>query len=154
MVVQNVSFMKALGDLDERLAQQVGHKYMTVLLYDSGADEAERVYSSNPQVFPDRGRKPMDQGPKMAFVRDTGLAYVAIDRFEIERDYPDHQKVFAMGCASLLNVPIKSPEGVIGQVNLMHDEYYYDHGKVKLALQLVSSFFNESPSVRSQGSAV
>lgn len=144
--------MKALGELDDQLAQHVGHKYMTVLLYDTAADEAERVYSSSPEVFPSRGRKPLSQGPKMAVVRDTGQAYFAFDRKAIERDYPDHQKIFSMGCASLVNLPITSAGVVIGQVNLMHDEHFYDYEKVKMGLHLVSLFFDESCTARRQGS--
>lgn len=134
-----------LDSLEQKLAHWVGHRYMTVLIYDPSGQEAERVFSSNPAVFPATGRKSFRQGPVMARVRETGLPYVAIDRKAVIRDYPDHEKIFAMGCACLVNLPIVVGAQAVGQVNLMHEQGFYTRQKIELAMSFVSMAAAELP---------
>jgi transcriptional regulator with GAF, ATPase, and Fis domain len=133
-----VSLIDTLKGLEQVLARQVGHRYMTALIYDDHAHDAERVFSSHPQVYPATGRKSFSQGPIMARVRETGKPYVAIDREALIRDYPDHEKILAMGCASLVNLPIVVAGEVIGQINLLHEQNFYSEQKIELAMSLVS----------------
>lgn len=135
----------ALERLEQKLAHWVGHRYMTVLFYDPSEPEALRVFSSNPAVFPATGRKSFRQGPIMARVRETRLPYVAIDRKAVIRDYPDHEKIFAMGCACLVNLPIVIGAEAVGQVNLLHEQGFYTQQKIELAMSLVSMAAAELP---------
>jgi len=137
----------ALKRLEQKLAHWVGHRYMTVLIYDPSTPEAERVFSSNPAVFPATGRKSFQQGPIMARVRETGQPYVAIDRKALIRDYPDHEKIFAMGCACLVNLPIVIEGVSVGQVNLLHEQAFYTEQKIELAMSLVSMAAAEMPAL-------
>lgn len=128
----------AFERLEQQLAHWVGHRHMTALLYDLECGEAERVFSSDPATYPATGRKPFTQGPIMMRVRDTARPYVAIDRRALIRDFPDHQKIFAMGCESLVNLPLIVGGAVIGQVNLLHEQDFYTQEKVELAMSFVS----------------
>jgi transcriptional regulator with GAF, ATPase, and Fis domain len=132
------SFINVLPRLEQLLAQGVGHRYMTVLVYDADLAEARRVFSNNPAVYPATGRKSFRQGPIMARVRDTGQPYVAVDRAALIRDFPDHETIFAMGCGSLVNLPICIPGEVVGQINLLHEQHFYTEHKVESALSIVS----------------
>jgi transcriptional regulator with GAF, ATPase, and Fis domain len=133
------ALIEVLPPLEHALAQAVGHRYMTALFYDAERDDAERVFSSNPAVFPATGRKSFKQGPIMARVRQTGRPYVAIDREALIRDYPDHEKIFAMGCGCLVNLPVVFEGQVIGQINLLHDQGFYTEQKIELAMRLVAT---------------
>lgn len=137
--IPRAALIDMLPVLEHALAQTVGYRYMTVLFYDVERDEAERVFSSNPAVFPATGRKPFTQGPIMARVRETGQPYVAIDRQALIRDYPDHEKIFSMGCASLVNLPVVIEGEVIGQINLLHDQGFYTEQKIELAMRRVAT---------------
>lgn len=74
----------------------------------------------------------------MTRVRDTGQPYVAIDRVALIRDFPDHPKIFAMGCESLVNLPLIIAGEVVGQINLLNREGFYTQEKVELAMSFVS----------------
>lgn len=132
------SFIDSLPQLEQQLAGAVGHRFMTVLIYDTSQDEAERVFSSHPAVYPATGRKSFTQGPIMERVRGTGEPYVAMDRQALIRDYPDHEKIFAMGCESLVNLPIVIGTEVVGQINLLHEQNFYTEQKIEQAMSLVS----------------
>jgi transcriptional regulator with GAF, ATPase, and Fis domain len=132
------SFINLLPRLEQQLSQGVGHRYMTVLVYDDDLAEAERVFSSNPAVYPATGRKSFKQAPIMARVRDTGRPYVAMDRPALIRDFPDHETIFAMDCGSLVNLPIRIAGEIVGQINLLHEQHFYTEHKVESALRIVS----------------
>ncbi|WP_158259924.1 GAF domain-containing protein [Phyllobacterium phragmitis] len=110
----------ALRVLDRLLDEAIGHKLFTALLYRPQHGMAERLYSSRPDVFPSHGTKNLADAPTMARVLTSGAPYVATEVGDIERDFPDHEKIFALGCGSILNVPVRRQGTVLGQVNLLH----------------------------------
>lgn len=106
--------------LDRALQDTVGHLLLTVLRYRFDEGVAERIYSSVPQTFPARGRKAFADAPTQRRVAETRLPYIGRDAIAIRRDFPDHEKIFALGCESILNMPVVWRGHALGQVNMLH----------------------------------
>lgn len=138
------AFESLLRLLDEAMARAPGHRLLTVLVYFADKREAQRVYSSRPVEYPVGGRKTLSQAPRMQQVLTTGLAYISRTRQEIIDNFPDHPKLLAMGCESIVNMPVRWGSTVLGTVNLMHREGHYhanDLPRIEAWSQLVVPAF-------------
>jgi len=118
--------------VDKALAETVGHKLFTVLLYHPKVGMAERLYSSRPDLYPASGTKALEQAPAMKRVLTSGTPYIGQDAGDIERDFPDHERIFALGCSSVLNMPVCWKGEVLGQINLLHEARHF--GKAHLPM--------------------
>jgi hypothetical protein len=124
------------GMLDRLLSDAVGHRLFTVLLHRPDVRAADRLYSSRPDIYPASGRKSLDEAPTMNRVLTSGVPYLGRHREDIERDFPDHAKIFALECGSIINMPVRWNGAVLGQVNLLHESGHLreDHLPVVEAL--------------------
>ncbi|RVT98568.1 GAF domain-containing protein [Rhodovarius crocodyli] len=111
--------------LDAALQQLVGHRFLTVLLYRHDLGVAERLYSNRPEMFPTGGRKRFEDAPTQKRVAETRRPYIGPDAASLRRDFPDHEKIFALGCSSILNMPVLWAGQALGQVNLLHEEGHF-----------------------------
>jgi hypothetical protein len=120
------------GALDRLLANVVGHRLFTALLYRPKAGIAERLYSSRPDIYPASGAKALEQAPTMKRVLTSGTPYIGEDAGDIERDFPDHDRIFALGCGSVLNMPVRWMGEVLGQVNLLHEPRHFQNAHLPI----------------------
>jgi hypothetical protein len=111
--------------LDAALQDAIGHRFLTVLVYRWEEGVAERLYSSRPDLYPARGRKAIAEAPTQKRVAETRQPYIGRDAEDIRRDFPDHAKIFALGCESILNMPVVWRGRALGQVNLLHAARHY-----------------------------
>lgn len=111
--------------LDAALQRAVGHRFLTMLAYRWEEGLAERLYSSRPDLYPARGRKSFAEAPTQRRVAQTREPYIGRDAADIRRDFPDHAKIFALGCESILNMPVVWAGRALGQVNLLHEAGHY-----------------------------
>ena len=111
---------------------------------------AERLYSSRPELFPARGRKAFTDAPTQRRVAETRQPYIGRDAADIRRDFPDHDKIFALGCESILNMPVLWRGRAFGQVNLLHGARHFgtEHLPVVRALvqMIIPAFIDMEPS--------
>ncbi|ONG57869.1 hypothetical protein BKE38_03925 [Pseudoroseomonas deserti] len=119
----------ALQALDAALQQAVGHRFLSVLVYHHAEGVAERIHSNRPELFPVGARKAFADAPTQRRVAESGKPYIGRDAAELRRDFPDHEKIFALGCESILNMPVLWRGRSLGQVNLLHGagHYHDDH---------------------------
>ena len=130
--------------LDEAMARSPGHRLLTVLVYFPERREAQRVYSSRPAEYPVGGKKPLVNAPRMHQVLASGLPYMGRTRQDIIDNFPDHLALLAMGCESIINMPVRWGSTILGTVNLMHSEEHYfpaDLARVEAWAQLVVPAF-------------
>ncbi len=123
--------------LDAALQEAVGHRFLTILAYRWEEGVAERLYSSRPELYPARGRKAFSDAPTQRRVAETRQPYIGRDAADIRRDFPnDHERIFALGCESILNMPVLWRGRALGQVNLLHEARHFtaDHLPVVRAL--------------------
>jgi transcriptional regulator with GAF, ATPase, and Fis domain len=118
--------------LDRLLAKLVGHRLFTALLYHPKAAMAERLCSSRPDVYPASGTKALEQAPAMKRVLTSGTPYIGQDAGDIERDFPDHDRIFALGCGSVLNMPVRWRGEVLGQINLLHEARHFGNAHLTI----------------------
>jgi hypothetical protein len=114
----------------------VGAKLFTVMQIDNVREVAGRVFTSDPVAYPVSGTKPFRYGDWFDQVHKRKEPFVANTLADIARVFPDHELIGSLGCGSVVNLPIEIGGKVVGTVNLLDAEHYYDAGKVAAALQL------------------
>lgn len=98
-----------------------GCRSVTVLLHH--AEDAERIYSSDPAFVPATGRKRFDEAPAMAQLRANARPQKFEGLDSIRRMFRDWEKLEAAGLLCLVNIPLIDGDGRLqGQVNLVLPE--------------------------------
>jgi transcriptional regulator with GAF, ATPase, and Fis domain len=126
-----------LAALDQALREAVGHRFLSMHVYRRDEGVAERIHSSDPARYPARGRKAFADAPTQKRVAETGQPYIGRDAADIRAGFPDHETIFAMGCESILNMPVCWQGQAIGQVNLLDVAYRYSPEHLPLVQALV-----------------
>ena len=143
--------------LDQALQDSVGHRFLSMLLYHRDEAVAERLYSSRPALFPARGRKRFADAPIQHQVATTGQPYIGRDATDLRRDFPDHEKIFALDCQSILNMPVLWQGTTLGQVNLLHEAQHYGEQHlpiVQALVQMAVPAFIVAANRKSEGAAL
>jgi hypothetical protein len=125
--------------IDAVLAEAPGHILFTVLVHHPTAKQSERFYSNQPQVYPVGGRKPVTQSVWMQRVIHGGEPYIGRSRADIAEYFFDHELIHALGCDSILNMPVRWRGETMGTLNLCHRAGFYNDRhlpQVKLIAQL------------------
>ena len=105
----------------------VGWRLLTVMALDPARGEAARVHTSAPEAYPVGGRKPLGSLTAWgAHVIEGRRPWIARSMDDIRAAFPDHEAIAALGCASCLNVPVLDGGTVVGTVNLLHEEGWYE----------------------------
>src|SRR5262245_45063341 len=120
--------------LDRGLGAVLGHKLFTVLAHDAAAGHSERRYTSRPDAYPVGGRKPLPPSDWARQVFHDQRAFIGRTAADIERVFADHALIASLGCASVLNLPVKYDGHILGTVNLLHEEAWYGEADVPVGL--------------------
>jgi GAF domain-containing protein len=123
----------------ERLAQRLlGHRLFTALRYDLEAGLAHRLYSSAPDIYPASGSKQIATAPALRRMVDTGKPLLTPDAAAVRANFLDADAILALGCASVLNLPVIVRGRLLGQVNLLHQAGHYTSSSVETGMALVA----------------
>ncbi|MET3906054.1 hypothetical protein ABID59_000375 [Bradyrhizobium sp. S3.3.6] len=120
--------------LDQAVKSAIGHKLFTILAYDDASGEAARVYSNLPGPYPAGGRKRLAPGPWTEAVLDRGEAYIGRTQDDLRNVFSDHELITSLGCASVLNMPVRWRGRTLGSLNLLHEAGWYDEDDVAACL--------------------
>jgi len=120
--------------LDQALKSAIGHKLFTILTYDGETGEAARIYSNMPGPYPTGGRKRLARGPWTEAVLDSGKAYIGRTQDDLRDVFPDHELIASLGCASVLNMPVRWRGRTLGSLNLLHEAAWYDEDDIAACL--------------------
>jgi len=121
-----------LQALDSAVNSLVGRKLLTVLTVNERRGTVTRAFSNMGDRYPVGGHKSIAQAPRLRAVLGTGEPFVGRSRNDILANYPDADTIFAAGCGSILNFPVRWRQQVVATVNLLHDEGFYDDHHVNL----------------------
>lgn len=119
--------------LDATLKREIGHKLMTVLRIDPTQQWSERIYSSQPGAFASQGRKLLDAAPQMRRVIAARHPLIVNGEAAVRAAFPDHEKIFSLGCACVMNVPLIWRGNVLANVNLLDVEGAYSDTATTIA---------------------
>ena len=122
------------GALDAALGAVLGHKLFTVLLHHANTGESERVYTNQPAAYPVGGRKELRDTAWGRQVIHEGRPYLGRTAADLLEHFPDHALIASLGCASILNLPVRWDGRVLGTINLLHEERWYDDADVPIGL--------------------
>jgi hypothetical protein len=114
----------------EELHSVVGGRLFTVTVQDAAAGLARRAYSSNPVAYPVSGTKPISQDRWSLQVLVEGEPFIANTVAEFADVFPDHALIESLGCQSALNLPVIDGDWVLGTVNVLDVEGFFDEIRV------------------------
>lgn len=112
------------------LHSAIGGRLFTVTVQDAAAGVARRAYSSNPAAYPVSGTKPISQDRWSLQVLVEGEPFIAHTVAEFADVFPDHALIASLGCASALNLPVIDGDWVLGTVNVLDVEGFFDEIRV------------------------
>jgi hypothetical protein len=120
--------------LDTALHAVLGHKLFTVLLHHEATRESARIYTNQPAAYPIGGRKPLRDTAWGRQVIGERRAFIGRTAADIAGHFPDHALIASLGCAAILNLPVVWNDRLLGTMNLLHEERWYDVADVPIGL--------------------
>jgi len=125
--------------LDTVVARTIGHRLFTISRFHPDSMELERVYSSDPVTYPVGGRKQKGGTPWSDMILIDGDIFLGRDNDAIRGAFDDHEKIIALGLGSIINVPVRRGDHVLGTMNSTHREGWYEDTDKDTA-RLLSTF--------------
>ena len=111
--------------LERVLGRLLGVKLFTIMVrYDSG--ESERLYSNHPGPYPVGVRKQMKDAPWFREVILAKKHYLGRTAADIRWAFFDHALIASLGCGSVVNLLAIHDDTVVGAINMLHEEGWYD----------------------------
>ncbi len=119
--------------LREFSAAVVGHRLFTVMTVDMAAGVARRAYSDHPREYPVSGTKPIQYDQWFDVVHRQRRSFVANTIEDIAKVFPDFELIAALGCGSVLNLPLVLRGELVATLNLLDEAHHYSPQRVALA---------------------
>ncbi len=108
-----------------QIQQQVGYKLFTITRVLPDHQEVERIYTTNAEVYPVTGRKPIYDDAWTEQVIHQAQTYLASSTQEMIPFFPDLDTIKSLGLGSVINMPLVDEGKVIGTLNILDREYFY-----------------------------
>jgi hypothetical protein len=117
--------------LEEFSNSIISFRLFTVMTVDMPKRLARRAYSNMPLDYPVSGTKPITIDHWFDVVHHQKKIFVANTITEIAQVFPDHEKIWALGCGSVVNLPVIIDGEMVATINMLHEEHYYSPERVK-----------------------
>ncbi|NIX76344.1 GAF domain-containing protein [Microvirga terricola] len=118
----------------QAFATFVGHRLYTVTRNLAGGREVERIHSTNPEVYPVGGRKPVLPNAFTERVRKERKPFLASTPAGFTPLFPDHETITGLGLGCVMNLPIVFGGELLGTVNLLDREGVYQEHHLEPAM--------------------
>ncbi len=139
-------------------AGTVGCKLFTVMTVDMKNHLARRAYSSNIEAYPVSGTKPIHYDAWFDVVHRQKRSFIANTIKEIAEVFPDHEKIWSLGCGSVVNLPLIVDAELVATVNILHAEQHYSPERIAIietqlaapslvAYQTANSLISNTPAI-------
>jgi GAF domain-containing protein len=118
------------------MGRDIGHRLFTIMRHDAAGGRNTRIHSSHPLEYPTGGAKPVRPTAWTQQLLVEGRPFIGADAAAIRATFPDHATILALGCESVLNLPVLWNGRVLGTVNLLHRAHHYvpHHAEIGMAL--------------------
>jgi hypothetical protein len=126
---------QALHQLADTL---VGVKLFTVMTVNMPKLLACRAFTSNSLAYPVSGTKPITLDRWFDVVHRQQKIFAANTIAEIAEVFPDHEKIWALGCGSVVNLPLIINSDMVATINMLHEEHYYTPRRIELIQSQIS----------------
>ncbi|WEK06685.1 MAG: GAF domain-containing protein [Candidatus Devosia phytovorans] len=122
----------AFNALQTLVQSVVGAKLFTVMIVDMEKEESSRAFTSHPVDYPTSGTKPLNYGPWFDLVHKQRAYYVANTIEDISKLLFDYELINALGCQSIVNMPVFLGDEMLGSVNMLNVEGYFTEERVQV----------------------
>nr|WP_314261158.1 GAF domain-containing protein [uncultured Devosia sp.] len=122
----------AFTALQKLVQDVVGAKLFTVMIVDMAKEESRRAFTSHPVDYPVSGTKPLNYGPWFDLVHKERKYFVANTIEQIAERLFDHELINALGCQSIVNMPVFLGDEMLGSVNMLNVEGYFTEERVQV----------------------
>jgi hypothetical protein len=127
-----------LGALDAAFGAVLGHRLFTLMRYHERTGESERIYTTHPREYPVGGRKPLNPTAWTEQVLQRQRPYLGRTPADVRAVFFDHELIAALGCGSVLNLPVVWDGRVLGTINLLHEANWYEESDMPVGLLLAA----------------
>ncbi|MEJ6388771.1 GAF domain-containing protein [Gymnodinialimonas ulvae] len=110
----------------------------TIMAVDPTGRVAQRAFTNMPEAYPTSGIKPIEENAWSAEVLGEQKCFVANTLSDIAHVFSDHVLIGALGCGSVMNLPIVAAGRVIGTVNLLDVAHHFTPDRVATIQALLS----------------
>jgi len=110
---------------DHTAASLFGHTLFTVLARDGRRAVLLRQYSNRAAVSPPHGCKPVTDNACSQRLYQEGKCFLGSSRADL-KVFPEYESLWAIGCESVLNIPVRHCGSTIGSLNLLGAAHQYD----------------------------
>jgi hypothetical protein len=119
---------QALQVLSQKL---IGAKLFTIMTVDMKNELARREYTSDAESYPVSGTKPIHYDRWFDTVHKDRQSFVANTIADIATVFSDHETIWALGCGSVINIPVVIAGELLGTVNCLDVEHHYTPERVE-----------------------
>ncbi len=130
--------MMTFSALHDAAKAACGARLFTVTLLDRKAKLAWRAYSSHPEDYPVTGTKPMVENNWSKQVLGRRETFVANETAEFSPYFSDHALINALGCESVVNIPVSDDGEVLGTVNILDEKGHFTAERVEALESLIA----------------
>lgn len=115
----------------DTLRDRAGARLVTITAVDPVELSYERLFSTDPVVYPVGGRKPANITAWSRTVMEQHDVFVANDYAALSAAMYDHETIRAIGCESIVNVPLVLAGRVIGTLNCLAGPGHFNDARVR-----------------------
>jgi hypothetical protein len=112
--------------LEEHSARLHEHLLFTCLRFDYDDQVMSRLYSNREDVSPTGGSKPLPSGPWADRLIMEGKSYIGRSRQDLKDVFFDYEALWAVGCESVMNVPVRWQDRTVGSINILGRAAQFD----------------------------
>ena len=116
-----------LRDLARAVA---GHRLFTVMTLDRDATVAYRVYTTDAAAYPVSGTKTIARDAWFDILHGHHRSFVANTLADVAQVFPDAVTLQALGCGSVVNLPVVLAGRLVATVNMLDEEQHYSPARV------------------------
>lgn len=117
--------------IDRVIKSLIGHKLITFTVIDNKLNFCERIYSNNNKIYPILGQKKMPKNIWSKKVLKNKKHFLCKNKKDIKKIYYDYEKIFSLGCGSIINLLVLFKGKPIGTINILHKENHYSMNDLK-----------------------
>jgi len=124
------------ANLIRRAKESPGFLLLTLMSISVPELLAERIISTNHDVYPLSGIKPLRKNDWFEKVIEQEQTFVANSPDTMGEQFYDREVFEKLGCGSVINIPILNNNEVVGCLNLLHTAGYFNKANIQAAQAL------------------
>lgn len=114
------------SEVEVALTSAFGQRLFTALVFDEPTRRLVRVYSNRLDINPVGGCKSVTDSPWVRHVLQDAKVFVGSTREDIRSVFSEYETLWAIGCESVLNIPVRFDGVTYGSLNLLDRAGQYD----------------------------